>query len=95
MVMVRAARRGDWRSVHDVYSRFAALLVFEQQPGVAIRKELLRRRGLLTSARARHPGATITASASRQLDALLERCLPGADITKRIEVAEGLPVAQA
>jgi 4-hydroxy-tetrahydrodipicolinate synthase len=29
--------------VHHLYSRFAALIVFEQQPGVGIRKELLRR----------------------------------------------------
>src|SRR4029077_19716153 len=64
MAMMRAAKSGDWRSVHDLYSRLAALLVFEQQPGVAMRKELLRRRGLISSARARHPGATITAAAN-------------------------------
>lgn len=80
--MVGAARAGDWARVHAIYSRFAGLIVCEQQPGVAVRKELLRRRGLLTTARARHPGATITASAARQLDALLSRTLPGVDITR-------------
>jgi 4-hydroxy-tetrahydrodipicolinate synthase len=70
--------------VHHLYSRFAALIVFEQQPGVAIRKELLRRRGLLASARVRHPGATISAAQSLQLDALLARTLPGVDITRPI-----------
>jgi 4-hydroxy-tetrahydrodipicolinate synthase len=80
--MVGAARAGDWARVHAIYALFAALIVCEQQPGVAVRKELLRRRGLLTSARARHPGATITAPAARQLDALLSRTLPGVDITR-------------
>lgn len=84
MAMVAAARVSDWRKVHALYSWFAPLIVFEQQPGVAIRKEILRRRGLLASARARHPGATITAPVARQLEALLERTLPGIDVTKPI-----------
>ena len=88
MAMVEAARRGDWARIHAVYSRFAALIVFEQQPGVAVRKELLRRRGLLSSARARHPGASITSAAARQIDSLLSRVLPGVDITRPIAVNE-------
>ena len=75
---------GDWHRVHQIYSRFAALIVFEQQPGVAIRKEILRRRGLLSSARVRHPGSTISSAQSAQLDALLARALPGVDITRPI-----------
>ncbi len=91
MAMVQAARGGDWGRVHALYSRFAALIVLEQQPGVAVRKELLRRRGLLSSARARHPGASITVSAARQLDTLLERVLPGVDIRKPIVVDDPVP----
>jgi len=86
--LVSAARAGDWTLVHQLYSRFAALIVFEQQPGVAVRKEILRRRGLLTSARVRHPGASVSAAQSAQLDALLARTLPGFDITRRIPTAE-------
>lgn len=82
--MVGAARAADWQRVHEIYARFAALIVFEQQPGVAIRKEILRRRGLLASSRARHPGASITPPVARQLDELLARTLPGADITQPI-----------
>jgi 4-hydroxy-tetrahydrodipicolinate synthase len=82
--LIAAARDGDWPRVHGIYSRFAALIVFEQQPGVAIRKELLRRRGLLASARVRHPGATVSATQSLQLDVLLARTLPGIDITRPI-----------
>jgi 4-hydroxy-tetrahydrodipicolinate synthase len=82
LAMTAAARAQDWPRVHDLYSRFAALIVFEQQPGVAVRKEILRRRGLLATSRARHPGASITSSMSAQLDVLLQRTLPGVDITR-------------
>jgi 4-hydroxy-tetrahydrodipicolinate synthase len=82
--LVAAAREADWTRVHDIYSRFAALMVFEQQPGLAIRKELLRRRGLLSCARVRHPGQTITAAQSALLDAIIARTLPGVDIAQPI-----------
>src|SRR5688572_1819723 len=91
--LVSSARQKDWSLVHDIYSRFGALIVFEQQPGVAVRKELLRRRGLLASARVRHPGATISSAQSAQLDALLVRTLPGVDITRPIASSELLPAA--
>jgi 4-hydroxy-tetrahydrodipicolinate synthase len=87
MAMVAAARAGDWPAVHELYSRFAALIVFEQQPGVAIRKELLRRRGLLASSRVRHPGATITPAAAKQLDIVLERTLAGVDLARPLELS--------
>jgi 4-hydroxy-tetrahydrodipicolinate synthase len=79
--LVAAARVGDWTLVHRIYSRFAALIVFEQQPGLAVRKEILRRRGVLASARVRHPGGALSANQSTQLDSLLARTLPGVDIT--------------
>jgi 4-hydroxy-tetrahydrodipicolinate synthase len=91
--LVAAARDGDWQRVHHLYSRFASLIVFEQQPGVAIRKELLRRRGLLASACVRHPGSAISAAQCRQLDALLARTLPGVDLTGPIASEHLLPVA--
>ena len=86
--MLDAAKRSDWKRVHEIYAWFSPLIVFEQQPGVAIRKELLRRRGLLTCARARHPNATIAAPAAKQLERILERTLPGVDITKPLDVAQ-------
>ena len=86
MAMVAAARDGAWARVHEIYGRFAALIVLEQQPGVAIRKELLRRRGLLASARVRHPGASITPFAMRQLDSVLAQTLPGVDLTKPLDL---------
>jgi 4-hydroxy-tetrahydrodipicolinate synthase len=88
MAMVDAARAADWDRVYDLYARFGALLVYEQQPGVAFRKALLRRRGLLASARARHPNATISRPAERQIDDLLARTLPGVDLTGRISLPD-------
>jgi len=88
MAMINAARTADWQRVHDLYTRFAPLIVFEQQPGVAVRKEILRRRGLFSSARARHPGASITAPMAKQLEALLSRTLPGVDITRPLAVQD-------
>lgn len=93
--LVAAARQNDWPKVHEIYSKFAALIVYEQQPGVAIRKEVLRRRGLLTSARVRHPGANISPAASAQLDMLLTGTLPGVDITRPLAAQALLPARVA
>lgn len=89
--LVAAARHGDWPRVHEIYAKFAGLIVFEQQPGVAVRKEVLRRRGLLASARVRHPGASISAGAASQLDALLAATLPGIDISQPLTAQALLP----
>jgi 4-hydroxy-tetrahydrodipicolinate synthase len=71
LALVAAARTGDWPRAREIYRRFLPLIVFEQQPGVAVRKEIFRRRGLLASARVRHPGAALAPSTGAQLDALL------------------------
>ena len=89
--LVAAAREGDWSRVHQIYARFAPLIVFEQQPGLAIRKELLRRRGLIASGRVRHPGANLSPQHAAQLDALLRHTLPGVDITQPIPSEHLLP----
>ncbi|MEP6716622.1 MAG: dihydrodipicolinate synthase family protein [Terriglobia bacterium] len=69
-----------------IYRRFLPLMVFEQQPGLAIRKEILRRRGLIGSARVRHPGGNIDAAGATQLERLLARSFPGQDITRPLEI---------
>lgn len=84
MALVGAARAKDWARVDALYARFAALIVFEQQPGVAVRKEILRRRGLLTSACVRHPGAALSGFASAELSRLIDAAFPGVDITRPI-----------
>ena len=84
--LVVAAKAGDFDRVHSLYSRFASLIVLEQQPGLAIRKEILRLRGLITCNRVRHPGATIAPAVAAEVAALIRRTLPSVDITKPISV---------
>lgn len=80
--MVNSARAGDWDAVRVTYARFLPLVVFEQQPGLAVRKEILRRRGLISHGHVRHPGANLTAEASDQLTRLLDWILPDTDLTR-------------
>ncbi len=82
MAMVKAGRAGDLARMRQIYSRFLPLIVFEQQPGVAIRKEILRLRGAIAGNRARHPGATIQPGVATQVRQLIEQVLPGVDITR-------------
>jgi 4-hydroxy-tetrahydrodipicolinate synthase len=82
MAMVKAARAGDLARMRQIYTRFLPLIVFEQQPGVAIRKEILRLRGAIAGSRARHPGATIQPAVADQLRKLIDQVLPGVDITR-------------
>ena len=84
--LVAAAKAGDFDRVHALYARFASLIVLEQQPGLAIRKEILRLRGLIASNRVRHPGATIAPAIAQDVAALIKRTLPNVDITKPISV---------
>ena len=82
--LVTAARAKDFDRVHALYARFASLIVMEQQPGLAIRKEILRLRGLIACNRVRHPGATIAPAVAADVAALLKRALADIDITKPI-----------
>jgi 4-hydroxy-tetrahydrodipicolinate synthase len=82
IAMVTAVRAGRMEDAWELYRRFLPLIVFEQQPGIAIRKEIYRLRGLIGSNRVRHPGAPLVASAGEQLRSVITRVLPGVDITR-------------
>lgn len=82
IAILREHAAGNSATAYALFTRFLPLLVFEQQPGLAIRKEILRRRGLIASNRVRHPGATIDAATSAQLQRLLAATFPGEDITQ-------------
>lgn len=66
---------GDADGAEDVFDAYLPVLRYEAQPGVglAVRKEILFRRGALASPAARTPGATLTADERRELDRLLAR----------------------
>ncbi|MFL6580733.1 MAG: dihydrodipicolinate synthase family protein [Burkholderiales bacterium] len=82
--MVKSARAGDWKKVRELYTRFLPLIVFEQQPGVAVRKEIFRLRGVLKTAKVRHPGAALHPATADQLRNLLSAVFPGDDISQPI-----------
>jgi 4-hydroxy-tetrahydrodipicolinate synthase len=86
MAMVAAARSADWQRARDIYTRFLPLIVFEQQPGVAVRKEILRMRGAISTSRVRLPGAPLNANTAKQLTNLIEAILPGADLSRPVAI---------
>lgn len=72
----RSYRSGDRASARRTFYDAAALLRYEFQPGIglALRKEIYRRRGAIGSAYVRHPGAQIDQQLVSELDAVLKHC---------------------
>lgn len=68
-------RRGEAEAGEDLFDIYLPLLRHEAQPGVglALRKEVLRRRGAIASARVRAPGPILAADDQAELDRLLAR----------------------
>lgn len=66
---------GRAEDAFDLYDAYLPLVRYEQQPGVglAIRKEILHRRGVLTSPTVRAPGARLDPLDHEELDGLLAR----------------------
>ena len=77
----RGSNAGDDKQLYALYERFLPLIVFEQQPGVAVRKEIFRLRGLLQSNCVRHPGRGIDTQTADHLQRLLNSLLPNVDLT--------------
>lgn len=77
-MLIEVCRRffdGRAEDAEDLYDLFLPLVRHEQQPGIglAIRKEIFRRRGLIASARVRAPGARMDADDHAELSRLLAR----------------------
>ena len=66
---------GDVETAEDFYDRYLPLVCYEQQPGygLAVRKEILRRRGAIRSSTVRVPGPSLTAVDSAEIDRLMAR----------------------
>lgn len=66
---------GEREAAEDLYDAYLPLVRHEQQPGIglALRKETLRRRGILASARTRAPGPALDAEDHAELTHLIER----------------------
>ncbi len=73
VAIVSAHRAGNREAARAAFERALPLMVFEAQPGagVALRKEILRRRGALAHATVRQPAAKPDAFSMAQLERLL------------------------
>lgn len=73
--VVEHFRQGRAEAGEDLFDTYLPLVRHEQQPGVglAIRKEVLRRRGAIASAALRAPGPKLDAKDMEELDRLLAR----------------------
>lgn len=73
--LVRLSSQGQREAAHDLFDAHLPLLRYEQQPGVglAVRKYLLMRRGLLASAALRKPAPALSATARAEVEHLLTR----------------------
>jgi 4-hydroxy-tetrahydrodipicolinate synthase len=63
------------QEAEDLFDAYLPLVRHEQQPGfgLAVRKEILRRRGVIASARTRAPGPSLTTADQDELTRLLQR----------------------
>jgi len=73
--VVRLTTAGQREEAHDLFDAHLPLLRYEQQPGLglAVRKYVMMRRGLLTSAAQRKPATAMSALGKSEVDHLLER----------------------
>jgi 4-hydroxy-tetrahydrodipicolinate synthase len=73
--VVRLSAEGQRDKAHDLFDAHLPLMRYEQQPGVglAARKYILMRRGLLSSDAQRKPAASMSATAKAEVEYLLSR----------------------
>jgi 4-hydroxy-tetrahydrodipicolinate synthase len=73
--VVRAMQDGRRDEAHNLFDAHLPLLRYEQQPGVglAVRKYVMMRRGILASDAQRKPGAGLSATAKGEVEYLLAR----------------------
>lgn len=73
--VVRLSGEGRRDEAHDLFDAHLPLIRYEQQPGVglAVRKYVLTRRGVIASETQRKPGSSLTDKARAEVDYLLSR----------------------
>jgi 4-hydroxy-tetrahydrodipicolinate synthase len=73
--VVRLAAAGKRDDAHDLFDAHLPLLRYEQQPGIglAVRKYVMARRGIIASDTQRKPGGTLGAKAKAETEYLLSR----------------------
>ncbi|GAB3466357.1 dihydrodipicolinate synthase family protein [Streptomonospora sediminis] len=73
--LVELAARGEREAAHDLFDAHLPLLRYEQQPGagLAVRKYVFMRRGIIAGEAQRQPSAPLSPTARAEVDYLLER----------------------
>jgi 4-hydroxy-tetrahydrodipicolinate synthase len=73
--VVRLQKAGERDAAHDLFDAHLPLLRYEQQQGVglAVRKYVMMRRGMIASDAQRKPGSGLTAAAKAEVEYLLGR----------------------
>ncbi len=75
---------GERDAAEDLFDAYLPVNRHELRVGIAMRKEILRRRGALATARTRHPVKPLGEIDHRELDSLLAR----------LERRTGVPITQ-
>jgi 4-hydroxy-tetrahydrodipicolinate synthase len=90
--VVRLAREGRREAAHDLFDAHLPLLRYEQQQGVglAVRKYVMMRRGIIACDAQRKPGSSLSSTAKSEVDYLLARL---ARVDKRAELKPRLAQA--
>lgn len=73
--VVKLSKKGERDAAHDLFDAHLPLIRYEQQPGagLAVRKYVLHKRGIIASSAQRKPGAGLSASGRAEVDYLLSR----------------------
>lgn len=73
--VVRRHEAGDVDGAEDLFDAYLPLVKHEQQPGfgLAVRKEILRRRGVIASAAVRAPGPKLDKTGHEELTRMMDR----------------------
>jgi len=73
--VVRLSKAGKRDEAHDLFDAHLPLIRYEQQPGpgLAVRKYVMMRRGIIASDTLRKPGAALTPAARAEVDYLMAR----------------------
>ncbi len=73
--VVRLHKMGETDRAEDLFDTYLPLVRYEQQPnfGLALRKEILFRRGVIASAKVRSPGPLLSNKDHRELTRLTTR----------------------
>jgi 4-hydroxy-tetrahydrodipicolinate synthase len=73
--VVKMSKAGKRDAAHDLFDAHLPLIRYEQQPGagLAVRKYVLQKRGVIASSAQRKPGSNITPAARAEVEYLLSR----------------------